>query len=472
MDYVSAGKKAWATRMARLGKAVKVEEPEQVESLPKKVETVPVVAKTGAKYIYDKDSDHYYTFMKLTNRLEQVPGAKHRAMHKAYSDWLGKEATISDIANEWDESVAWVTEYKNIHNWTHNQDIFTKEEVESKPVAVLVDEAIQFKRKEWQNEYQKKSDKETKEAADKWFRYEESTLRYIKDVLKGHEPYSVQRLNIGGAEENYALVLPVMDLHYGKGSWRDETGESYSREECRRLLHFHTSKILNRVVKLGAPDKIITCCGSDWLHIDNSQGTTTKGTPQDMDGTPGLILKEGMELAVEHIDLMRQIAPVEIVMAAGNHDEFSSIAILMYLSAWYRNCEDVEVKLSLKPRNHTTYGNNLIVFSHGDDTKVSDICKLIPHEFRNVWATVDNTALFTGHRHYEQSSEDNGISCYQTSSLSSGDIWHVKKGYVLARKALSGYIIYEQEGPGGQITSAISNNEKFGFKTYNSKSKK
>ena len=287
--------------------------------------------------------------------------------------------------------------------------------------------------------------------------------------MSTHNPYTINKLEINEADENYALVLPVMDLHYGKFAIMDETGTSYSRIECRELLHKHTSKLISRFVKLGAPDKIITVIGSDWFHIDNDLSTTTKGTPQDIDGTPGIILKEGMELAVEHIDLMRQIAPVELVLCAGNHDQHSSIALLMFLRAWYRDCEDVLVHTSLKPRNYTSYGNTLLAFSHGDDTKLSDLCKLIPHEAKGLWSSTENAALFTGHRHYEQTSDDSGIVVNQVSSLSGSDRWHSRKGYVLSRRALTGYIIYEQEGPAGQITSAMSNSEKFGFKTSNYK---
>ena len=466
MDYISAGKKAWQTRLAKKAALASEANFNQVKA-PEVKPTLNAEKSTPAtnKYVYDKSSDTYTTYLKSENGLVSISGEIHRAMHKSYSDWAGKEATIQDMAQEFDRSVPWVTEYKNVHGWTHSQGPFTPEEIETKPIETLVTEAIQYKKKDWQSEYERKAAKETKEAADKWNNYERSVLSYIDRVFANKPAYYVDKLSIGQAEEPYALVLPVMDLHYGRGSWRIETGEEYSRSECTKLLKYHTNKVLDRVVKIGAPDKIITCCGSDWLHIDNSQGTTTKGTPQDLDGTPGLILKEGMELAVEHIDMLRQIAPVEIVMAAGNHDEFSSIAILMFIAAWFRDCDDVTVNLSLKPRNHVVYANNLIVFSHGDESKVSDICKLIPHEYRNIWSQVDNTILFTGHRHYEQSTEDNGISTFQVGSLSGADIWHAKKGYVLARKALSGYIIFEGEGYGGQITSSMSNNEKFGFKT-------
>jgi hypothetical protein len=459
-EFLTAGKKAWITRQANLAKlGVTPKEPTcapQVSTIDGKKWTL------NNKYHYNKSDDIYITYLKAANDSISIPGETHRAMHKAYSAWAGKESTITDLCQEFSFPQNWFAEYKTIHGWTHSQGPFTKEEIEAKPVETLVQEAIQYKRKEWVNEYEKKIIKDQRENAEKWIRYEQSTLRYIERVLSEHRPYTVPKLQLESADEPYALVLPVMDLHFGKFASPVETGQSYSRAECRNLLHSHTAKILNRIAKLGRPDKIISMVGSDWTHIDNVLGTTTKGTPQDIDGTPGLILKEALELAVEHIDALREVAPVELILSSGNHDEYTSIALLLYLRAWYRNCEDVTVHFSLLPRNYISYGNTLIATSHGDETKLPELCKLIPYEARELWATCENAVLYTGHKHYEYSNDDSGILVQQGSSLSGPDRWHNKKGYKLSRRALTGYILYSASGPGGQITSAMTENDKLG----------
>ena len=64
-----------------------------------------------------------------------------------------------------------------------------------------------------------------------------------------------------------------------------------------------TEELINRLPY--SPEKIYLATGSDWFHVDNHQGATTKGTPQDMSGSPAQILLTGCELAREHIDLLR-----------------------------------------------------------------------------------------------------------------------------------------------------------------------
>jgi hypothetical protein len=469
-EYISPGKKSWFTKLAKQEAAKNSTSntllTEGINAIPMPVITTSFPQAKNVplnKYYYNKDLDIYVTHIKSNPEPLFVTGEKHRWMHKAYSDWSGKEATAAEICAKYDFPQELFLEYKTVHGWSHSQDIFTKEEILDQPVEILVAQAIQHKSKEWQSEYDKKVSKEQKDNAEKWIKYERSTLRYIQEVLKNHKPYNVPRVDLAVADEPFALVLPVQDLHFGKSSSVEQTGQSYSRQRCRELLHTHTNNILSRIVKFGRPEKIVSVVGSDWNHTDNAFGGTTKGTPQDLDGTPGIILKESLELAVEHVDMLRQVAPVELVLSSGNHDEYTSIALLMYLYAWYRDCSDVTVHLSLRPRNYISYGNNLLAFSHGDETKLADICRIIPHEAKDIWATVDNAALFTGHKHYEYSSNDSGIEVFQSSSLSAADLWHAKKGYVLSRQSLTGYIIYEDEGPGGQIRSSVSNVEKFGF---------
>ena len=93
--------------------------------------------------------------------------------------------------------------------------------------------------------------------------------------------------------------------------------------------------------------------------MDNDAGTTTRGTPQDMCASPAEILITGCRLAREHIDLLRQVAPVEIVMMPKPRPA-SSIALMMYLSAACEDCPGVTI-VSPKMRRHS-YGNTLLGF--------------------------------------------------------------------------------------------------------------
>lgn len=59
---------------------------------------------------------------------------------------------------------------------------------------------------------------------------------------------------------------------------------------------------------------------------------TTADTPQDTDGTPLQIMRERYLLAVEHLDMLRQVAPLDVVPIEGNHDRAAAHAMLLFLT--------------------------------------------------------------------------------------------------------------------------------------------
>lgn len=202
--------------------------------------------------------------------------------------------------------------------------------------------------------------------AEKYQKFEYEVLNEFKDIISEAE-LTVTKLEMSENEHDYSLVVSPTDFHWGKFGWVDEVGEKYDFEEAKTRLMEKTSELISRLPS--RPEQIILATGSDWFHVDNDQGTTTKGTPQDMCGSPAQILMTGCQMAREHIDLLRQVAPVKVVFMPGNHDRMSAIALMMYLSAVYENVYDCEVVVSPSTRQYVEYGNNLIGFIHGDGAK-------------------------------------------------------------------------------------------------------
>jgi hypothetical protein len=419
------------------------------------------------RYYYNKDNDTYITHLKQSVEPIVVNGAVHRNMCKAYSNWHGTESTVSEICGQFDFPEAWFIEYKTIHGWKHDQEPFVKEEFQTKPVTVLADEALADKRRAFRQEFAEKEWDQTKKSAEKWDRFSENVLRYVGEYLENMPEYEVPQVHMNESEDPYAIVVAAMDLHYGKGCWRDETGASYDRQQAEDLLMFHTEKLMSRLNGFGRPEKIILPIGNDWFHVDNPAGRTTAGTPQDMEGTPGIILTEGLELAVRHIDLLRQIAPVEIIPSPGNHDRMSGTVLMMYLYAWYRNTPDVSILKSIRSRNYTSYGNTLLAFAHGDDPTPNDLMKLIPFEAKSLYTQCEHTALFTGHLHFERTQENHGVTWFQCNSLAPADRWHYNKGFVMSRRAMSAYLIFKEDGPCGTFISPHTKAIQMGFKMKN-----
>jgi hypothetical protein len=249
----------------------------------------------------------------------------------------------------------------------------------------------------------------------------------------------------------YALVISPTDFHWGKYGWVDEVGETYNFDEARKRLMEKTQELICRLPS--RPEKIILATGSDWFHVDNDAGTTTKGTPQDMCGSPAEILMTGCQMAREHIELLRQVAPVEVVFMPGNHDRMSAIALMMYLSAAYENTQDCKIIVSPSTRQYVRYGNNLMGFIHGDGAR--NLVELMSNEKRELWGECQHHTWFHGHLHHRQVVEKGGCLIVQLPSLAGHDRYHARQGYTTSVAGLSAHFIDKEKGLVGTLFAPV-----------------
>lgn len=396
-------------------------------------------------YFYNEETDVYVTFLRsVGGNPIKVAGDTHRAMKEAYSNMVGSGATINEISRDFQFPRAWFQEYRRIHGWTHDMDPFTDEEVEDFEVDDLVDELVLRQRRSLHKTYEKRKWKEIQKDAENWRNFEDTVLEQFKH-LKIQKASKVPKLKLKNGKEPYALVVSPTDFHWGKFGWEDETGETYNFEEAEKRLMSKTEELLSRLPY--APEKIILATGSDWFHIDNDAGGTTRGTPMGTSScsSPAEILITGCELAKRHVDLLRQIAPVDVVFMAGNHDRFSALTLALYLRASYDGVDDCEVHLTPKTRHYYCYGNTLIGFTHGDTVKQHKLPQLMAQEEYKNWGLHDHKVWFSGHYHHQSVKEDGGATCIILPSLAGNDRWHSRMGYK-SQAGLSGHFIDKDKG--------------------------
>ena len=123
------------------------------------------------------------------------------------------------------------------------------------------------------------------------------------------------------------------------------------------------------VNKWGAPSMWILPCGSDMIHIDNYQNTTTQGTPQDVDGDPIDMLSTAFVALEQIIEGLGKVAPVKVVAIPDNHDRVLGLSVGLMLKARYHDISSVEIDIAKDGFSYTRHGNSLLGFHHGDGTK-------------------------------------------------------------------------------------------------------
>jgi len=413
------------------------------------------------RYTYNRKTDKYiFPIAGKSGRHSQplvVRGEAIRSICAAYSDENGTPATINELAKEFSLPKNVIKEVVKRLDRTHDLEPITKEEYLTLDSKELIDRLYQQKRADLAHERDVHDWKQIVDKANKWDHADVFITDEFRSLIKD-KAYSVKKQPMKKSPMEYMAILGLSDLHYGKYASADESYDPYDIETTKERVLRHTANVMAQLESFGRPEKIVIPVGSDFFHVDTYTGTTTKGTAQDMVGTPGDIMRGGALLMRNVVDLCREVAPVELVMLEGNHDRLAGQMLFMYLSAAYENCKDVTTVNCTKPQVFISYGKNLIGFAHSDGVRrTKDLGGLMAMLAPDEWAVCPHRVFYTGNYHFEKVEVDEFFSIVkrQIPSLSGTDRWHSINGYTNTRKALPLYLHDKENG----LTAVFYSNE-------------
>ena len=392
-------------------------------------------------YTYNPVTRTYLTYIPGLPKPMITSEETHKAIIRAYSNFNGSPASINEISRTFGMPREWVVKYLRIHGMTHDREPFSKEEILSRPDEELVDDALQQRRAVVHRKIEQAKWADVQRNAMKWMHFEDTVLKVFQEALADSRiTLKVPKVSCQSNHNPFALVVTPADLHYGKVGV-----DGYSRQVAKDLLFRTTQELLTWVTLYGSPEVIIVSGMGDWFHIDNDDATTTAGTKQDVDVSFSQLLVEGCELMASYIQILRQVAPVQIVNIPGYHDTHATTVMGLFLSALYRKDKDVQV-ISGKPRHYVVYGEALMGFTHGKDDKLVSLGPIMATENKQDWGETQHRIWFLGHHHHETVVDMHGVQVISIPTLTGTDQWHNQMGYVGSRRALAGFIIDKDKG--------------------------
>lgn len=278
----------------------------------------------------------------------------------------------------------------------------------------------------------------------------------IKEDL-GKFAYKYKKINYPKLKDGMLFELAVYDIHLGKLTWNEESGENSD-------LKTQTQRVLDALDDLLSYarhypiERILLPIGNDFYNTDTPTDTTTGGTPQQEDTRWQKTYRAGRILAVEMIDRCSQVAPVDVIQVSGNHDETRSFYLGDALEAWYHNNPNVHIDNSAKGRKYYPYGNSLIGFTHGGNEKLATLSSLMLIEAPELCAKAKFREWHCGHFHHKEdiflkAKEELGVTVRYLRSLSPPDAWHYDKGFVGALQASEAFLWSKDRGVVAQFTS-------------------
>jgi hypothetical protein len=400
----------------------------------------------GDRYVYNGDTDTYTLFLRSTTKKQVIPGTQIRAMKRAYSN-MGEGATINEVARSFSLRRDVFEEIRKLLGWTHDSDAFTNEEILGRDTAELVEDAVQLRRSKLDQEYNRRDWRDTKRDADRYRQLEHFLVNPLLASLGEIAPLlqPPPMIFIPRSSRRFAALTSSGELHFNKHGWVGETGETYNREIADARLAGTTTAMIAEIQIFGRPEEIIYAVGNDDLHVDGQKAETTAGTPQDVNGTGRQMLEEFYEIQVREIQRLRSVAPVRVVLSAGNHNTFLAFVVMKMLAIQFANTSDVTVELTARMRSYVRYGNSLCGLTHGHLIKPINLMATMGVEAREDFGRTLHKYWFTGHLHTMAAESLVGGTRYQMPSLSGLDKWHVESGY-FGMAGLSGYIIDYDRG--------------------------
>ena len=283
---------------------------------------------------------------------------------------------------------------------------------------------------------------------------EQNQIEKLKEeILKEVKNHAVKypKIKRRKTKEAHLLVIDPADIHIGKLSRSFETGEEYNQQIAVKRCKEGVQGILDKSNGWNI-DKILLIIGNDILHTDTPNATTTKGTFQNTDGMWYENFLTAKRLYCDLIEMLIQIADVQVIFNPSNHDYMSGWFLAQLLEVYFSNCKNINFDCSIKHRKYYLYGSNLIGSCHGDMAKQINLGALMSIEAKEYWGDSKHRYFYTHHIHHKTGPKDYiNVTVESLRSPSSADSWHYRKGYI-SPKAIEGFIHSKDFGQVARLT--------------------
>ncbi len=265
----------------------------------------------------------------------------------------------------------------------------------------------------------------------------EDLLDNFKKLLEEHKPPEAITVTKRTIKTDNVVLINLIDQHIGKRIQGDATGngEEWTTELAKKSMikavDYFTERTVDEV------DKAVFILGNDLLNIDNSQGTTTKGTPQKNDIDLKHLILESTDLLITVLEkLAMYYSEVEVIVVPGNHDANMAFMVGEMIRRYFANCDTIKIDNGLNPIKYWNFGETAIGFTHGSEQiKKKYVLPMLMIQQRPDLAHCKYKEFHTGHLHQTKKSqlteveEEYGVTLRTLPTLSPTCEWANGKGY-------------------------------------------
>ena len=252
-------------------------------------------------------------------------------------------------------------------------------------------------------------------------------------------------------ETGLLLEVSPYDCHFGKLSYPKEVNDAPYDLEITEAMYNRAVDTLLKRASVHKFERVLFCLGQDLLHSNDSNNATAKGTKLDCDGRFFRTYNTVRKVMIETIEKLRQIAPVDVLTVAGNHDR-NIWTLADSVDCWFAKQPDVHVDNAPTLRKYYSFGKVGFMLTHGDLGVKKDYPLVFATEAPEIFANSMWREIRCGHIHSTQVNEVRGVQIRTQPSFSSSDAWHFENMYTKNLRNAYAYVFSKTEGLIAQYT--------------------
>lgn len=266
--------------------------------------------------------------------------------------------------------------------------------------------------------------------------------KYFKEKKFDHERKIPKYKDV----ENFGEILEIdiADFHLGLLSDENEVGESYNLDIAINYFNSCIDNIIRRAEKRKF-SKIILVNLGDFIHVNNSEGTTAKGTKQDSCGRITTIFTKALDMLIDCVDKLAEIAPIEVVSVSGNHDREISFYLFSSLEKAFRKDDRITFNVGPNPFKAKRYGKILLGWTHGD-VKKENITDWMQVHYSKDYGESNWREIHSGHFHSQGIIDKAGILVRYLPKICAASSWEHTNGYNAAIKSVVSFVWNPDKG--------------------------
>ena len=276
----------------------------------------------------------------------------------------------------------------------------------------------------------------------------EAIKQEIEEFAAAHSPTveKLDHLKPWSTLNPIAYEISLPDIHYGK---LHDLNLTQVEDQYMMVV----KELVEKASGLDI-ERFVLPIGNDGMNSEGMRRTTTKGTPQEESAGWKDTFRGYWQLMTMAVDYLKEKAPVDIIVVSGNHDYERMFYAGDVLAGWYRNDANVTVDNTYSSRKYYEYGQNMLMFTHGDKEKPADMPLIMATENPEMFARTSHREVHCGHLHKEMVNEYRGIKVRFVPSICPNDEWHKQMGYE-AKRTGQAYIWNKSKGLEGYLQSNV-----------------